>query len=74
VAKHLAQDHAGIERDLFILISGQGSEENLSFARDVFDRWPARAYLPPEKIVKDLHDVLPGLKVKARDVDDEQLE
>jgi hypothetical protein len=71
VAQHLAQDHAGVERDVFIFVTGMRSKENLSLPRDVFDRRPARTYLPPEKVVEDLHDVLPGLKVETRDMDDE---
>lgn len=74
MAQHLAQDHASVERDVFILVTGMRSKENLALPRDVFDRRPARTDLPPEKVVEDLHDVLPGLKVETRDVDDEQVQ
>jgi hypothetical protein len=70
MAKHFAQDHASVERDIFVLVTTKGGKQNLTLPGDVFDRRPASTDLSPEKIVEDLHDVLPGLKIEARDVDD----
>lgn len=74
MAKHFTQDHARVECDLFILITRKGGKQNLTLPRYVLDRWPARTNLPSEKVVEDLHDVFPGFKIKARDVDDEQVQ
>jgi hypothetical protein len=74
VAKHLAEDHASVEGNVLILVTREGSEQNLALPRYVFYRWPARTNLSPEEVVEDLDDVLPGLKIEARDVEDEQVQ
>jgi hypothetical protein len=71
VAKHLTQNHARVEGNLFILITRKGSKQNLTLPRYVLDGWPARADLPAKEIVEYLDDVFPGFKIKARDVDDQ---
>ena len=74
MAKHFAQDHAGVERDILVLITGMGGKQNLALPGDVFDRRPTRTDLSPEEVVEDLHDVLPGFEIEARDMDDEQVQ
>ena len=74
MAKHLTQNHARVERNLFILITRKGSKQNLTLPRYVLDGWPACADLPAEEVVEYLHDVFPGFKVKACNVDDEQVQ
>ena len=70
MAKHFAEDHASVKRNVFVLVTIKGSKQNFALPGDVFDRRPASTDLSPEEVVEDLHDVLPGLKVEARDVDD----
>ena len=70
MTKHFAKDHASVECNVFVLVAIKGGEQNFALPGDVFDSWPASTDLSPEEIVKDLHDVLPGLKVEACDVDD----
>jgi hypothetical protein len=74
VAKHFTKDHARVERNIFILITGKSSKQNLTLPRYVLDRWPSCADLPPEEVVEDLYDVFPGFKIKARDVDDQPVQ
>lgn len=68
VPQHLAQDHAGVQRDILVLISRQRGEQHLPLARDVLDGRPARAYLTPKEIVEYLDDVFAGLEVELGDM------
>lgn len=70
MAKHFAEDHTSIERNVFVLVTVEGGEQNFTLSGDVFYRWPASADLSPEEIVEDLHDIFPCLEIEARDVDD----
>ena len=74
MAKHLPQDHARVERNIFILVTGKSSKQNLALPRDVLDCRPARTDLPPEEVVEDLHDVFPSFEIEACNVDDEQVQ
>lgn len=70
MAKHFAEYHTGVECNIFILVTVKGGKQNFTLPGDVFDRWPASTYLSPEEIVENLHDIFPGLEIKARDMDD----
>ena len=70
MTKHLAEDHASVECNVFVFVTIKGSKQNFTLPGDVFDSRPASTDLSPEEIVEDLHDVLPGLEIEARDVDD----
>jgi hypothetical protein len=70
VTKHLAEDHASVECNVFVLVAIKGSKQDFALPGDVFDSRPAGTDLSPQEIVENLHDVLPGLEIEARDVDD----
>ncbi len=70
MAKHFAEDHTSVERNIFVLVTIKGGKQNFTLPGDVFDSWPASTDLSPEEIVEDLHDVFPCLEIEARDVDD----
>jgi len=70
VTKHLAQDHASVEGDIFVLVTTKGGKQDFTLPGDVFDGWPASTDLSPQQIVEDLNDIFPCLEVEARDVDD----
>lgn len=69
---HLLEDHARVERDLWIPVAVERGEDDVGSRRQVLDRRPARADLSPEQVVEDLGHVLAGLELKPPDVVDEQ--
>lgn len=74
VPQHLPQYHTRVQRNVLVLVSGQGSKEDLAFARDVFDCGPARADLSAQEVVEYLDDVFAGFEVEFGDVGHEEVQ
>lgn len=74
MAQHFLEYHTRIKCDLFVLVSGKSGENDFVLARQVFDGWPPGAYLPSQKIVEYLDDVLPCFKLEPGHIDDEVLQ
>jgi hypothetical protein len=74
VTQHLLEDHARVQRDLLVLVSGERSEDDLVLCGEVLDGRPPRADLAAQEVVEDLDDVFAGLELEAGDVEDQVMQ
>lgn len=63
--EHLLENHAGVERNVFVLVAFECLKDDIAAFAEIFDCRPSAANLSSEEVIEDVHDIFARFKFES---------